>query len=287
MIRSPFFAYKTDCEHIHGEENAAPEHTLAAGMETGMIERFPVYFTPSSDERMVSVYLPIGYEKSEERYPVMYMFDGQNAFEGDMSFYGKSWGLHEFLDGWQKPMIIVGLQSSFEGDRRLAEYCPFHLAPRRWEGLRGRGRVTMDYIADVLKPMIDDRYRTLPERACTGVMGSSMGALMSLFAVTAYNRIFSKAACVSPALGMCYPQMIHACREAMIDSDTRVYISWGENEARDKKMLTHMTAQSLAVANDLMGKGARVYPFIQEDGRHCEEDWQKQTAEFMRFLWLE
>ena len=252
-----------------------------------MIERFPVYFSPSSDERMVSVYLPTGYGESDERYPVMYMFDGQNAFEDNVAFYGKSWGLHAFMDGWQKKMIIVGLQSSPEGDRRLAEYCPFHLAPRRWEGLRGRGRVTMDYIVDVLKPMIDSRYRTLPERVCTGVMGDSMGGLMSLYAVTAYNHIFSKAACVSPALSMCYPQMIYACREMAIDPDTRVYISWGENEARDKKMLTHMTAQSLEIANVLMAKGARAYLFLQEDGRHCEEDWQKQTAEFMRFLWLE
>ena len=252
-----------------------------------MIERFPVYFSPSSDERMVSVYLPRGYGESEERYPVMYMFDGQNAFEDDSATYGKSWGLHEFLDEWQKPMIIVGLQASPEGDRRLAEYCPFHLAPRRWEGLRGRGRVTIDYITDTLKPMVDSRYRTLSGRTCTGVMGDSMGALMSLYAVTAYNHVFSKAACVSPAIGMCYPQMLHACREAAVNPDTRVYISWGENEARDKKALTHITAQSLEIANVLMCKGARVYPFIQEDGRHCEEDWKKQTAEFMRFLWLE
>ena len=252
-----------------------------------MIERFPVYFSPSSDERMVSVYLPKGYEESGEAYPVMYMFDGQNAFEDDAASYGKSWGLHEFLDEWQKPMIIVGLQSSQEGDRRLAEYCPFHLAPRRWEGLRGRGRVTMDYIAGTLKPMIDARYRTMTRRECTGVMGNSMGALMSLYAAAAYNDVFSKAACISPALGMCYPQILNTCREAQMNPDTRIYLSWGENEARDKKTLTHMTVQSLEIANCLMAKNLRVYPFLQEEGRHCEEDWKKQTAEFMRFLWLE
>lgn len=252
-----------------------------------MIERFPVYFSPGSDERMVSVYLPEGYYESREAYPVMYMFDGQNAFEDNAATYGKSWGLHEFLDGWQKPMIIVGLQSSAEGDRRLAEYCPFHLAPRRWEGLRGRGRVTLDYIVSTLKPMIDARYRTLCHRTCTGIMGDSMGALMSLYAAAAYNDVFSKAACVSPPLGMCFPQMLHTCQEACIDPDTRVYISWGENEARDKKSLAHITMQSLDVANSLMASGARVYAYLQEEGRHCEEDWKKQTAEFMRFLWLE
>ena len=86
-----------------------------------MIERFPVYFAPSSDERLVSVYLPQGYDERREAYPVMYMFDGQNAFEDDRASYGRSWRLHEFLDGWCKEMIVVGLQSSQEGDRRLAE----------------------------------------------------------------------------------------------------------------------------------------------------------------------
>lgn len=261
--------------------------SLAAGTELSMIERFPVYFSPSSDERMVSVYLPQGYDESDEAYPVMYMFDGQNAFEDDKASYGKSWGLHDFMDGWCKKLIIVGLESSQEGDRRLAEYCPYHLAPRSWEGLRGRGKVTMAFLTETLKPMIDRQFRTMPERACTGVMGGSMGAIMSLYAVAAYNGIFSKAACVSPALSMCYPQLANELRTSEIDPDTRVFISWGENEARDKRTLTHTTCQSLTLSNLLMEKGARVYPHLQEEGRHCEEDWSRQAAEFMRFLWLE
>lgn len=260
---------------------------MSMGMRVGMIERFPLYFSPSMDERMVSVYLPEDYRESGERYPVMYMFDGQNAFEDDAATYGKSWRLHEFLDQWDKPMMLVGLQSSPERDRRLAEYCPFHLEPKSFEGLRGRGRATMDFLAGTLKPMIDARYRTLPSRACTGVMGGSLGAMMSLYAVTAYNDVFSKAACVSPSLGTCYAQLEHALREGALDPDTRVYLSWGEREARDMHMLAHITGQILTLTNLFAAKGARAYPHIQQDGRHCEEDWSKQTAEFMRFLWLE
>jgi len=252
-----------------------------------MIERFPVYFSPSSDERLVSVYLPRGYGEHDEAYPVMYMFDGQNAFEDDRATYGRSWHLHEFLDGWGKGMIVVGLQSSQEGDRRLAEYCPYHLAPRSWEGLRGRGRATMDFIVGTLRPMIDARYRTMTDRACTGVMGGSMGALMSLYAVMAYNDVFSKAACVSPAVNMCYPELLTGLREAALSPDTRVYLSWGEREARDQKTLAQLTRQNLTLCNLLAAKQARVYAHLQEDGRHCEEDWSRQTEEFMRFLWLE
>ena len=148
-----------------------------------MINRFTVHFSPSMDERMVSVYLPPAYGDSDQAYPVMYMFDGQNAFEEREAAYGKAWHLDEFLNDWEKEIILVGLQSSAESDRRTAEYCPYHLAPRAWEGLRGRGRATMDYIAGVLKPMIDERYRTIPNRLCTGIMGASMGGLTNEYAL--------------------------------------------------------------------------------------------------------
>lgn len=252
-----------------------------------MIERFSMHFAPGMDERIISVCLPRGYGQSDERYPVMYMFDGQNAFEEEAASYGSAWQLHAFLEHWEKDVIIVGMESSAERDRRLAEYCPFHLAPRLWEGLRGRGRATMEWIVGTLKPQIDERYRTMPDRLCTGLMGASMGGLMSLYAVTAFNDVFSKAACISPALSMCYPQMQRQLQEGAIHPDTRVYLSFGECEVRQKKALAREMIQMLTICNHLMRCGARTYPYIQEEGRHCETDWREQTAEFMRFLWLE
>ena len=248
-----------------------------------MIRRFAMTYTPGQEERIVSVYVPEG----EGQYPVMYMFDGQNAFEDGEAAYGRSWNMGAFLSGWGKGMILVAVQSSMERDRRLAEYCPYHLVPRIWEGLRGHGRETLDWIVGELKPRIDAEFPTLPERACTGVMGASMGALMSLYAVTARNDVFSKAACVSPALSSCYAQALRQIREDSVDPDTRVYLSWGECETRDARALAHASAQRLEIANLLMAQGARVYPYLQEEGRHCEADWSRQTGEFMRFLWLE
>ena len=252
-----------------------------------MIERFRIHFAPGSDERVVSVCLPRRYGESDEYYPVMYMFDGQNAFEEDKAAYHNSWNLHEFTENWEKNIIIVGIESSQESDRRLAEYCPYHLAPKVWEGLRGRGRATAEWLIGTLKPEIDLRYRTMGDRLCTGVMGASLGGLMGLYMVTAFNDVFSKAACLSVPTGMCYPQLRAQIRESVIDPDTRVYFSLGENEARDKKMLSGMVGRCLQLANGLMARGAHAYPVLQENGRHCEEDWRVQTAEFMRFLWLE
>ena len=252
-----------------------------------MIERFLISFEPSTDERWVSVHLPEDYQQSDERYPVMYMFDGQNAFESHSDDYDGTWNLHRFLMRWDKPIIVVALQSSDEGDRRMAEYSPYPLAPKRWAGLGARGRETLDFIAETLKPLIDARYRTIPTRACTGVMGGSMGGLMSLYAVCERNDVFSKAACVSPALGECREQMLALSQRAGIDPDTRVYISLGGAEARDKRSLEREVSQMLAISRELMRKGARVDPFLQEGGRHCETDWSAQAPAFMRFLWQE
>ena len=267
-----------------GTEDVAMEQN---GKLQGRIEQFEMLFTPGEDGRLISVYLPGGYDEGEERYPVMYRFDGQNAFNDEQAHYGQSWRMKEFLDAWEKKMIIVAIQSSAERDRRLAEYCPYHLAPRIWDGLRGRGKETLDWICMELKPIIDHRYRTLPDRACTGAIGASMGGLMSLYAVVEYGEVFSKAACLSPAIRLCCLQLLHDVRSRRMDADTRVYLSWGECEARDRKMLTHMTAQHLKLANAIIAHGARAYPFLQEEGRHCEEDWRKLIGDCMRFLWLE
>lgn len=251
-----------------------------------MVKRFAITFQPSMDERAVSVYLPGEAWGSGERYPVMYMLDGQNAFEPERSRYGRSWGLDAFLDAWEKPMIAVALDSSSESDRRLAEYCPYPLEPRSWEGLRARGEATARWIAEVLKPRIDEAFPTIPTRACTGIMGASTGGVMGLYMVTALNDVFSKAACLSPALPLCYPQLLRQVRDGRLDPDTRVYLSWGECEARSAKGLVHMTAEHLTLADAMTERGARVYAMLQEKGRHCEEDWARQMGEFMRFLWL-
>ena len=69
-----------------------------------------VCFTPANQARTLHIWLPQGYEDTDERYPVMYFFDGHNLFYNEDATYGKSWGLLEFMQGWEKPMIIVGVE---------------------------------------------------------------------------------------------------------------------------------------------------------------------------------
>ena len=204
-----------------------------------MIERFTVPFEPGMDERVISAHLPEDYENSGARYPVMYMFDGQNAFESQSDDYGGTWNLHRFLMCWEKEIIVIAVQSSGEADRRMAEYSPYPLHEKRWGAVRAHGDETARWLADVLKPRIDARYRTMPRRECTGVMGGSMGALMSLYAVTARNDVFSKAACVSPACRDVCEAILQGLNGCVLSPDTRVYLSMGEDEERDKHLLKH------------------------------------------------
>ena len=150
---------------------------------------------------------------------------------------------------------------------------------------------TVRWMVEELKEMIDREYRTYPFRECTAVAGSSMGGLMALFAVIRYNQWFSKAACLSSALGFCLPSIYHDVRSCPIDPDTRVYLSWGTREARgvtdhtreDKS--SYMSRRNRSIANYLRARGATAQIFCQVGGQHCEADWGKQIQGFMKFLW--
>ena len=87
-----------------------------------MVIKQPFNYSPKNQNRTLHIYLPNDYDASAERYPVMYFFDGHNLFRDSDATYGKCWGLEAFLDGWQKKMIVVGMECGHEGRERLDEY---------------------------------------------------------------------------------------------------------------------------------------------------------------------
>lgn len=89
-----------------------------------MVEKFEIMITPFQCMRTIHVYLPDNYNESQEQYPVMYMFDGHNLFFDEDATYGKSWGLKDFLDNYDKKLIIVGIECNHEGHERLNEFSP-------------------------------------------------------------------------------------------------------------------------------------------------------------------
>lgn len=253
-------------------------------MAMGRIEKSDLWYSPACESRTVHLYLPDGYEGSDERYPVLYMFDGHNLFSDEDATFGRSWRLKDFLDSWPKKMIVVGLECSHTGNDRLREYSPYRIYARWMGSIEGFGDQTMQWIVNEVKPFIDTRYRTWSHREATAIGGSSMGGMMSLYAILHYNRWFSKAACVSPAVGFAMRQFRKEIDQSCLNEDTRIFFSWGTDEW--KKSDAPMTRNILELEGKVMQKGARTWLYHQQGGRHCEADWEIQIPTWMQFLWI-
>lgn len=250
-----------------------------------MINKFMIKITPFNDQRMIHLYLPDDYYISEEKYPVIYMYDGHNLFFDQDATYGKCWGMKDFLDYYDKKFIVVGMECNHQGNERLNEYCPYTLPNSYLGDINGKGKEYMDWVVEELKPYIDSNYRTNPFRECTMIAGSSMGGLMSIYTIVKYNNIFSKAACLSSAIGLCMNELRKEIEINNIEQDTKVYLDFGSEEARNKTGLTYMVSNNLEIAHLLSLKGSQVYPKIVVKGHHNEATWEKQIPEFMEYLW--
>lgn len=247
-----------------------------------MVENFTARITPFGLERNTFVYLPDDWQTSGKRYPVVYMFDGHNLFFDSTATFGTCWGLKEYMDAHPQA-IIVAPECNHEGNARLEEYSPYDFQWQEFD-IHGRGKAYLQWMVDELKPLIDAQYPTLPDREHTAIGGSSMGGLMSLYGVTAHNDVFRCAACLSPSVRFSFTEVKAGIRRAKLAPDTRVYLSWGECEAKNKHGMAQYTAKALEVNALLTEKGAVTYPYFQLGGKHCEADWQKQLPRCFKFL---
>lgn len=148
------------------------------------------------EERRAYVYLPRGYD-GIRRFPVLYLFDGQTAFYDHRAPYGESLRLGEYLDAHNVPVIAAAVEC--DAKNRLTEYSPFPFRSEYGDS-EGKGENYMRWLTGAFKPYIDERYATLPQRENTYVAGSSMGGLMSLYALSCFSGTFIGAAALSPSL---------------------------------------------------------------------------------------
>lgn len=147
--------------------------------------------------RRIWAYLPKGYATSTKKYPVIYMQDGQNLFNEQTAAFGE-WHVDEILDTLMPKLnreaIIIGIDNGRE--KRMTEYNPYD----NKEHGKGEGNEYVDFLALTLKPFIDKKYRTMKDSVHTFVAGSSMGGLISLYAVVKYPNVFGGAGIFSPSL---------------------------------------------------------------------------------------
>ena len=235
-------------------------------------------------QRRVYLYLPDSYQKDpEKRYPVMYMFDGHNVFFDEDATYGKSWGMKKFMDESKKELIIVGVECNHEGNHWLEEYSPVNFENATLGKIKGRGRVYMNWLVNTLKPEIDAKYRTLPDRLNTIICGSSMGGLMALYAATVYNHIFQRGACLSPSLWVSPGKVLEVVARAHIRRDTCIYMDYGSEE-----MFNHAANAEALISTShlLLTKRVNLALRVVPGGNHSEASWEKQIPIFMDCLGL-
>jgi predicted alpha/beta superfamily hydrolase len=177
---------------------------------TGTVLRYPAFHSSHVAARNVDVWLPPSYGKDPtKRYPVLYMHDGQNLFDPATSYGNVDWAVDEAMTslvekGAVREAIVVGIWNT---PKRREEYMPqravqgnVHMNVPGAEDLDATDIVSdryLEFLVKELKPFIDTTYRTLPGRADTFVMGSSMGGLISQYAMSQYPDVFGGAGCVS------------------------------------------------------------------------------------------
>lgn len=252
-----------------------------------MIHIFDVTTPKLTGERLRRAYVYVPdflVREPETRLPVLYMFDGHNLFFDDEATYGKSWGLKEFLEDSEAPLIVAAAECNHDPDNaRLREYCPFSADMPRAGHIVGRGKATMDWMVEEFKPYIDAQYPTLPDRAHTFVGGSSMGGLMTLYAVLRYNRVFSRGAALSPSIWFGRDKLEAMIRNARVGRDTVLYMDYGQREMDHRGMADWYGA----VTAMLMEKKINVTSRLVPGGTHSEYSWERQIPFFINTLLYE
>lgn len=265
------------CDLHPGTVSWRPRHTI-----TGDVRVIHDVFSPQlGNMRDILVLLPPGYDdRTSERYPVMYMHDGQNLFD-DVSAYDKEWGIDEIsLELAEKEHlrhIVVGIPNM--GLSRLHEYSPWEDDFRRSRGL---GERYVRFVLQTIKPHIDAQFRTKPGREFTAVAGSSLGGLISLYAGMTRPDKFSFAACLSPSLNVAGGRIMKIAQA--FHGDTRFWIDYGMHEFGGERGLSAQMIEAVQECGRLLksnGVDARIV--IDPEGEHNESSWRRRFPDVLRW----
>ncbi|HEY5970367.1 MAG TPA: alpha/beta hydrolase-fold protein [Pseudoxanthomonas sp.] len=264
---------------------------------TGRVEHHPQFPSRHVDARNVDVWLPPGYgDDPARRYPVLYMHDGQNLFDPELSYGGTHWGVDEAMtrligEGRVRAAIVVGVWNT---PKRMPEYMP-EKAVRQPAfpmgaddpNLQRKDPVSDDYLAFLvreLKPFIDARYRTLDGRDDTFLMGSSMGGLISAYAVSEYPQVFGGAGCISTHWPAGDGAVIDYLAKHLPDPRThKFYFDYG-TETLDASYAPYQHRMDAALRNAGYQPGAQWVTRRFEGAEHSEKSWRARLEAPLLFL---
>jgi predicted alpha/beta superfamily hydrolase len=231
------------------------------------------YIPQLGRKRRVWVYLPPDYATAKKRYPVLYMHDGQNLFDNESSSFGE-WQLDEALNNLFNQgdygCIVIGIDHG--GAKRQDEYSPW----KNPEYGGGEGAQYLDFVVKTLKPYVDSVYRTLPGCETTGIAGSSMGGLISMYAITERPEVFCRAGVFSPAFWFADHVRSHPKRQP-----GKVYFLAGGNEP------DYVETDIIKVGNAMLSAGYMPQDInltVPPDGQHSEWFWRREFPAAYRWM---
>ncbi|MEY2692652.1 MAG: hypothetical protein RIT03_1042 [Bacteroidota bacterium] len=247
----------------------AQEHTVSSQVSTLTVAAPQLKTT-----KKIWLYLPKNYSTSpKKKYPVVYVHDAQNLFDTHTSYAGE-WNIDEKLDSLNAQVIVVGIEHGNE--KRLEELTPYK--NEQYGG--GKAKDYLDFIIHTLKPEIDKNYRTKPDPKNTCILGSSLGGLVSLYAVMKHPEVFGKAGVFSPSLW--FSEQIYTDLKALPEFKAKVYLLCGDHESetmvRDINRLEYAINEKRCYCLHL--NKLKIVP----GGQHNEKLWRDGFVK--AYLWL-
>ncbi len=233
------------------------------------------FFMPQLNRyRKIHIYLPSNYKTSKQKFPVLYIHDAQNLFDDFTAPFGE-WNVDETLDSLQKQTgkycIVVGINHG--GEKRLVEYNPYDTK----EFGKGEGDAYTDFLVKTLKTFIDKNYRTKATASSTAIAGSSMGGLISTYAILKYPTVFGTAGIFSPAYWIA-PALENFAEKIMTKNNNNRFWFYGGG----KEGFT-MMADMERMQNIIAKKTNNTSVIKEENAKHNEVAWRKNFAAF--YLW--
>jgi enterochelin esterase-like enzyme len=238
------------------------------------------------DQRDVIVYLPPGYDEALERtYPVLYLHDGQNLFDGRTSFVkGRTWMVREHADeaieeGDVEPLVIVGIYNT--GDRRLAEYTHEY----NWQMGGGEANKYGDLLTRELMPWIASQYRVRHHRESTGLGGSSLGGLVTLYLGLRLPQVFGKLAILSPSVWWNHKSILGYLNEhaPQMWERPRLWLDVGDREGQ--KTLRDVEHLARRLKANGWRPGETMHFEKVHGGSHDEASWAERVRPMLKFLY--
>ncbi len=241
-----------------------------------------------TNTRLLRVWLPPGYDGSgETRYPVLYLNDGQNLFDPATAFAGVHWQVAETatrLIAEQKirPLIIVGIDNTKE---RIAEYIPY--PSKDPKVLEAKGKCYPEFLQSEVMPLIEERYRVLSGPDNTGLGGSSLGGLITLYTQLAIPGVFGRLLIESPSVSVDKRQILHQSRRFR-SWPSRIYLAIGTREVGDTKKDLKIVGDFRELESALRSAGLdeqRLKVRVDEGATHSETAWAARLPEALQFLY--